>query len=253
MRTGWHEIWGCGRGAAGRLAPTTRLMVGSIAAVAVLISPISTLAGFILTVALTSFWVFACCPPRRILGAFLLLGLAMFLPYLLLVPFMAGRGTVVTENSSGALAVIGTIVLRGMSVMFISLTTVTVLDPADRREAILHLPLPAAATEITLQILHQSMALLVETKRIAAAMAIRGASHRGMTAWRMLTSLPQVWLPRIFLRAERVAAAMEVRGYGESGLATDTSRQREAADVAAVTFAIAALALAIALQWKWGS
>jgi len=63
------------------------------------------------------------------------------------------------------------------------------------------------------QIVHQAASLFYETKRVASAMAVRGASGGGKAAWQVLWSLPRVWLPRIVDRADRVADAMELRGY----------------------------------------
>jgi energy-coupling factor transporter transmembrane protein EcfT len=101
---------------------------------------------------------------------------------------------------------------------------------------------------ILLQIVHQSATLGDETRRIAAVMALRGASSRGFAAWRMLLSLPQVWLPRIIERAERVAAVMALRGYHAIAPTSFQHPKMRLIDVWLVMLPVGLLILAIMLR-----
>ena len=101
---------------------------------------------------------------------------------------------------------------------------------------------------IVLQIVHQTGALLEETARIAAAVAVRTA---GVGGPRLLVSLPRVWLPRLLARAERVGEAMEVRGVSESDLAPARLRPAGLADRMALLVSAALVGVAAALRWGW--
>jgi len=187
--------------------------------VACLIAPAASAAGGIAIAGVVAAWLVACRPPRRRLASALLLGALLFLPYFLLVPMVHARSTFPAETSwSRALSVPWAVLLHGMACMLVSAGAASSLDMSDLRRGLSRLPIPAMAVLILIQILHQSATLAAETRRISMAMAVRGASGRRGAAWRVLSSLPRVWLPRIFERADRVAAAMEVRGYCEADL-----------------------------------
>ncbi len=110
-------------------------------------------------------------------------------------------------------AVSANLLVRGVSGVLISMATVASVSVSDLREGLTRLPLPGIVSAIVVQIVHQTASLFYETKRVASAMAVRGASGGGKAAWQVLWSLPRVWLPRIVDRADRVADAMELRGY----------------------------------------
>ena len=132
--------------------------------------------------------------------------------------------------------------------MLVSVATVTSLTASDLREALVRLPVPSIVSAVLLQIVHQTGTLFYETQRVASAMAVRGASSGGVAAWRLLVSLPKVWLPRVLVRAERVAAAMELRGYCDADLPSFPRVKSRLADGAVVVLGIGVLALAITLR-----
>jgi energy-coupling factor transporter transmembrane protein EcfT len=134
-----------------------------------------------------------------------------------------------------------------MCCLLVSVATITTLRASDLREAVVALPVPAAVSAILLQIVHQTATLAYETRRVASAIAVRGASTGGLTAWRLLSSLPRVWLPRIVQRADRTAAAMELRGYCEPRL--EPGERPGWRDGAALALVLFALALAVAARY----
>lgn len=241
MRTPWHDMWGCGRGPAGRLAPQSRILAGAILFAACMAAPAGTVPGIILVVATTLGWIAACGMPRRTARSFAFLGLAMFLPFFLLVPLLV----------KGRFAAPWDVFLHGMSGMLVTAATVTALSASDLRRGLLALPVPRVISAVLIQIVHQTAELLAETERVAAAVAVRGGSGGGKAALRVLASLPRVWLPRIIDRADRVAAAMELRGYAETDLRVLGRAALEAADVAVIIVNLGVLALAAALRWRW--
>ncbi len=196
-----------------RAAPRTRLVAGTAIFTACMVSTGATLAGSQCACVVCGAWLLACRPPWRVLRTSLLLGLALFLPYFLLLPLLPDAPSGTVESWRRALVVPWTILLHGLCGMLVCTATVTSLSASDLREALLRLPVPGIVSAILLQIVHQTATLFYETRRVAAAMAVRGAMSSGLAAWRVLFSLPRVWLPRVIVRAERVGAAMELRGY----------------------------------------
>ncbi len=252
MRTSLHDLGGCGRGPVLRALPQTRLVAGAVAFAGCMVSTGSTVTGSICAGGIATAWVVACRPPWRVLRATILFGLALLLPYFLLFPLLPRPLGETAESWRGALVVPWTILLRGLSSMVVCVATVTALSASDLREALLRLPVPSMVSAILVQIIHQTGTLFYETRRVAAAMAVRGASSGGLAAWRVLFSLPQVWLPRIIVRAERVAAAMELRGYCDGPPPTFDQAPPGLVDVTAIGTSVGALALALSLR-MWGS
>jgi energy-coupling factor transporter transmembrane protein EcfT len=250
MRTPWHEIGGSGRGPAARIAPQGRILAGALLFAACLVAPARTGPGVALIAAVAAAWMGACGTPWRTVRSFALLGLAMFLPFLLLAPYQALanlRGLAGPERWARALAAPWDVFYHGLAGLFIAAATMTVLSASDLRRGVLALPLPRAVAAILIQIVHQTSALLAETGRVAAAVAVRAGS--GPFAWKALASLPRVWLPRIVARADRVAAAMDVRGYAETDLRLLGRTPLRLADGAAIAAACGVLALAAGLRW----
>ncbi|MDI7267871.1 MAG: energy-coupling factor transporter transmembrane component T, partial [Myxococcota bacterium] len=196
-------------------------------------------------------WGIACRPPGRVVRAVVLAGLALFLPYFLLAPLIHGDPSAATPDRVQVPAVLWSVFLRGMTGMFVSIATVTTLTAADLHEALVRLPVPRMVSAILVQVVHQTGVLVHETRQVASAMAVRGASTGGRTAWRVLSSLPRVWLPRVLRRAERVGAAMELRGYGPDAVAAIRVRALRPVDGLALAPAGAWLAFAFAVRW-WG-
>jgi energy-coupling factor transporter transmembrane protein EcfT len=202
--------------------------------------------GAIVLVVASLGWSLYCQPPKRILRAALVLGLMLFSPYFLLIPVMAEQLSL--SAFSAAARVVAGIFAHGMAGMVVSITTVTSLTVSDLREGLLRLPVPSLVAVIVLQIVHQSLVLVEETRRIASAMSVRGACGRGMTAFRVLVSLPQVWLPRVIQRAERVAAAMDVRGYCAQDLPSFENHRVGTRDGGVVVMGMGFLILAIMIR-----
>jgi energy-coupling factor transporter transmembrane protein EcfT len=253
MRTFWHDMWGCGRGPVVRLAPQTRILAAALLFAACLAAPAGTVPGILLVAATTLVWAAACGAPRRVLLSFTLLGLAMFLPYFLLVPLLMERAS---SGPAGAglirgLAAPWDVFLHGLAGMLLAAATVTGLNLSDLRRGLLALPVPGVFAAVLIQIVHQTSELFSETRRVADAVAVRSAAGRSRAALRLLASLPRVWLPRMVGRADRVAAAMELRGYAEADLRVFGGTAARAADVATIVSAGGVLVLAAALRWRW--
>jgi energy-coupling factor transporter transmembrane protein EcfT len=253
MRTPWHDIWGSGRGPAARLAPQTRILAGAALFAACLTAPAGTVLGVAFIAATALGWIGACGIPRREVRSFALLGLAMFAPYFLLIPLLmdgpdAAGGAAAIRR---ALSAPWDVFVHGMAGGLIATATVAVLSASDLRRGLLAFPIPRVLSAVLIQIVHQTAELLAETRRVVAAMAVRGASGSGRAALRAMWSLPRVWLPRIIERADRVAAAMEFRGYAEADLRIFGRETPGAIDACAVALAAAVLTLAAALRWRW--
>ncbi len=246
MRALWHNTWGCGRGPAVHLVPPMRLLVGALLFAACMVAPTSRLPGAILAAATALAWLAACRPPWRFVRAALGLGLAVLLPYAMLVALLAeGAGR---DTPLGTLISVGDLLLRGGSGLLVSVATLTTLRISELDEALATLPVPAAVSAILVQIVHQTGTLTYETRRVAAAMSVRGASTRGRAAWNVLRSLPHVWLPRVVQRADRVAAAMELRGFCEPTTCARPRRRQTWRDAIAFALALVTLAAAIAIR-----
>ena len=245
MRSFWHDTWGCARGPIAGLVPQSRLGVGTILFAACMIAPTSTMQGALLALAIATAWLGMCRPPFAVVRRAGLLGLAALLPYFLVVALLA-RGSASTDTREAMVMAAGLLV-RGLCCLLVSVATITTLRASELRAALVALPVPGTAAAILLQIIHQTATLAYETRRVASAIAIRGASRSGLAAWRLLSSLPRVWLPRIVQRADRTAAAMELRGYCEPSAEHREKMRR--VDATAVAVALSVLALAIATRW----
>jgi energy-coupling factor transporter transmembrane protein EcfT len=240
MQTQWHDLWGCARGPVVRLAPQTRLILGSAAFATCMVAPASTITGELVIAGTVGAWLAASRPPPKTVLSFAVLGFLLFVPTFLLLPFM--------PPDRGGLSVLVVLLVRGGSGVLISMATVASVSVSDLREGLTRLPLPGIVSAILVQIVHQTATLFYETKRVASAMAVRGASGGGRAAWLVLWSLPRVWLPRIVDRADRVADAMELRGYCDGEARSLRSSRMRAADWAALALALAVLGLAVAIR-----
>ncbi len=247
----WREVWGSGRGPLARLAPETRILAGATLLSACLIAPATTLTGFALIVAGVAAWTAACLPPPRLAKGAVFFRLVLFLPYFLLIPILPREAAEAAPGPLGPLAVPWSILVHGLSGMLVSVWTAAVLAPSDLREGLARLPVPRIVSAIALQIVHQTGALFDEAGRVASAIAVRGASGRAFAAWRILWSLPRVWLPRILGRGERVANAMEVRGFGAESLRPLQAIRLGFGDYLALILSFAFLGLALGGR-VWG-
>jgi energy-coupling factor transporter transmembrane protein EcfT len=247
MRASLHELWGCGHGPVMRAAPQTRLVAGAAVFAACMVSTGATLNGSLCSGVIGAAWLAACRPPWKVVRTSLLLGLALFLPYFLLLPLLPDAPSGAAESWGRALVVPWTILLRGLCGMLVCIATVASLSASDLREALLRLPVPGIVSAILLQIVHQTATLFYETRQVAAAMEVRGTSCGGVAAWRVLFSLPRVWLPRVIVRAERVGAAMELRGYCDGHRLSFQATALGLVDLVTLGAAVAALGIAITL------
>jgi len=245
LAAAWVGVWGCGHGPVSKLAPQVRMVAGGMVLAACLLTPASSGGVGVLAVAMGG-WVAACGVPWRVLRALVVMGGTAFMPLAL----VAGAGVVMGHwpDLGLSLALWGELLLRGVAVAAVATSTVAVLGVSELRGGLAALPVPRLVALIVLQIVHQTGALLEETARIAAAVAVRGAGRGGL---RLLVSLPRVWLPRLLARAERVANAMEVRGVSEYDLARVGVRPAVLADRVALLAVAALVGLAAALRWGW--
>ena len=248
MKTHWHDLWGCGRGPAVRLVPQTRLLLGSVAFATCMTAPATTVTGQLVIAGTVGAWLAASRPPLKTVLPFATLAFLLLVPTFLLLPFMPPDGAGMAESWGHRFSVPGVLLARGMSGVLLSMATVTCLSVGDLREGLTRLPLPGIVSAILVQIVHQAATLLYETKRVASAMAVRGASDGGRAAWQVLWSLPRVWLPRIVDRADRVADAMELRGYCDGEAHIPASGRMRAADWTALALALAVLGLAVLIR-----
>jgi energy-coupling factor transporter transmembrane protein EcfT len=197
-------------------------------------------------------WLVASGIPRRFLVPMILYGLLIFGPFFLLIPWIdpgAAHGASDQDALTlSALRVPWRILVKGMGGMLIAAATVSSLTISELYESLARFPLPRIVTSILVQIVHQAGVLAHETSRISRAMAVRGGVSGWKNGLRMLASLPSVWLPRVFQRAERVAVAMELRDYGYVLPQFTTARLR-VADVALI--AATATILALVLVWRF--
>jgi energy-coupling factor transporter transmembrane protein EcfT len=237
-----------------RLAPHSRLLAGALVLAACLIAPTGTLRGVAFIGLAGAGWIAACGLPRRATTSYVLLGLTIFLPYFLLAPLLldgpAPAG--VAGRWLHALAVPWDVLVHGLAGILVTAATISALTVSELRAGLDALPVPRLVAAIVLQIVHQSAALAGETGRVAAAVAVRGAAGRGLSALPVLAALPRVWLPRIIERADRIAAAMELRGFAETDLQSDTI-PTSAADRAVLAALAAVVAVAGALRWGGGA
>ncbi|MFB3907744.1 MAG: energy-coupling factor transporter transmembrane protein EcfT [Candidatus Eisenbacteria bacterium] len=250
MRTSWHGLWGCARGPATRLTPQTRVLAGLMLFAVCMAAPVTGLAGLACVAGGTAAWLLLCSPPLGTIGRVVLLGLSFLLPAFILTPLIRNAPAGAAWSWGRSVAVPWSMFVRGLSGMLVMLGVVTSLTASDLREGLVQLPIPRHVSAILLQIIHQAGTLLDETRQVASAMAVRGASGSGRTAWRILVSLPQVWIPRVVVRAEEVASAMEIRGYGQDTIPCFHGRRLQARDVAVLLLASGLLAGAVALRWE---
>ena len=247
MRATWHAIWGCAQGPVGRLAPHIRILVGACLFLSCMIAPTALATGAAFAMAVSALWIVACWPHGHVFRPVLLFGLTALLSYAGITFFVA---LVVAEHDAALLATTASLLVGGGTTLFVSLGTVSALSMSDLRAGLMRLPVPRVVAAILLQIVHQTATLTYETRRMAAAMAVRGSSSGSLVVWKILSSLPKVWLPRIVRRADRVAAAMELRGYCDLVSGAPEERRHRRADLLALVLGAGALAAALLLRLR---
>jgi len=250
VRNAWHDLWGSARGPVIRLAPQTRIVCGACVFATCMVAPVATWPGIAAVTSAVVLWEVLVRPPARVVRSTLLFGLALFLPYFLLAPLIRSEAS--ADDWTRALLVPWVVFFRGMTAMQASVSTTTTLSASELRQGLSRLPVPGAVSAVLIQIVHQTACLLYETRRIAAAVAVRGGTAGHRTAIAVLASLPRVWLPRVIDRAERVGLAMELRGYCRREPAATGSVPAAAGDGLATGGALLVLAGAVALR-LWGT
>jgi energy-coupling factor transporter transmembrane protein EcfT len=247
MRTTWHAIWGCAQGPVVRLAPHIRILVGVCLFLSCMIAPTAHAAGAGFAMAVSALWLGTCWPHGQVLRPVLLFGLTALLSYAV-VTFLVALA--VAKHDSALFATTASLLVGGATTLLVSLGTISALSMSDLRAGLVRLPVPKIVAAILLQIVHQTTTLAYETRRMAAAMAVRGSASGGLVAWKLLSSLPRVWLPRIVRRADRVTAAMELRGYCDLVLGAHEKRRHRFTDLLALGFAVAMIAVALLLRFR---
>ncbi len=247
MKSVWHDIWGSAQGGIATFAPQTRILAGTAVFAVCVLAPADASPGVALSSFCLLFWFLLCRPKAKIVQSMTLFGLAMFAPYFLLSPLIASDTTSLAQS----MIVPWRVFFRGMLTLLICITTISTLTLSELRAGISNLPVPVIVREIILQIVHQTISMTYETRRIAQAMAVRGVSGKIRTAIKVLTTLPQVWLPRVIGRAENIAAAMEVRGYSDVNLAEIDSPGLRPRDVLLLFFTGVLLTMSFLIRFGW--
>ena len=256
----FHQIWGSAHGPLTRLAPQSRILCGLFVFSACLTAPVDRLSGVVAVSLFLMVWLGVTAPPPKLLRGTFLLGLVLFLPYFLLVPLIRYTGDAPVEASGTSALTVWlkatrppwVVFFRGLTAMSASVATASTLSMGALRQGLMKLPVPKVLAAVIVQIVQQTAALWAESRRIAAAVAVRGGTSGFRTAVRVLTSLPKVWLPRVVHRAESVGDAMELRGYRSRHLAEMGTVPSHPRDHLAVTASALTLVAFVSLR-LWGS
>jgi len=251
------DMWGSARGPASRLSPQGRIVAGLLLLTADLVLDPATWPGVALWAAILLCWSLVALPPAHLRIPLLLLALVLLGPWFLLVPWIDAPGGCARPGflwPGGAWAVAWRIFARGLGGLLIGVWTAATLSLPDLGRAMVALPVPRALATLLLQIVHQSHALVAETRGMLQAIRVRGGTTGLRSVPTLAAALSGAWMPRVVRRAERVAEAMEVRGFHSASLGMDSVRWR-GADVAGAGLAAAALCAAACFRWglpSWG-
>ena len=245
MKNVWHTAWDSARGPMKRLAPQTRIVCGVSAAAVCLIAPATHAAGIAIAAVILSMWTLLTRPPLRVARTTLLLALVLFLPYFLLTPLIVFESA---ADWRAALAAPWAVFFHATTVMTVSAFTVTTLSMSALRQGLERLPTPDIINAVLIQIVHQTINLHYETRRMAQAIAVRGGTDGYRTAFRIIFSLPVVWLPRMVDRAERIADAMTLRGYCQRDISPSGSVATSLKDALAISVSLGCIGGAVAVR-----
>jgi energy-coupling factor transporter transmembrane protein EcfT len=236
-----------GRRPVGRIAPQTRLLAACGVGAACLLAPADATGAALAAVALMA-WLAACRPPLAATARASVAGLFFFLPYAAAVVLSGAGEPVGGGPGAGTSAAMWTL-WRGLGVVLTSAGLSAALTASEVGTALLGLRAPDAVSALVQQILHQTTALARETRRIAAAMAFRGAIGSGRQALTIFWSFPGVWLPRVMARAGRVGTAMELRGYTGTALVDQDVPRLRRTDLVVMGATVLGVGAAAALRW----
>ena len=237
---GPFDIWGSGRGPTRAWRPKTRVLCGAILLCACLILPPADTAGAVAAAACTAGWCLVCGMPRRLAVYSLAACAVLFVPLLLLTPWIAADGRLAISLSIG---------FRAGLCFFLAMATVSAIALNEIHAALAGLPLPRTVRVLLIQIINQTLFLADETARVMRAIRVRGAA-RGFQRFRVALAFPAVWMVRMMFRAERTAAAMTIRGYTVLHGLPGRDRPSTPRDVLAMAASGAILILAIIYRAK---
>lgn len=247
MKNVWHTAWDSARGPIKRLAPQTRIVCGASAAAVCLIAPATHAAGIAIVTVILAMWTLLIQPPLRVARTTLLFALVLFLPYFLLTPLIVFESSATDWRT--ALLAPWAVFFHGTTIMTVSIFTVTTLSISALRQGLERLPCPDIINAVLIQIVHQTINIYYETRRIAQAISVRGGTNGYRTAFRIIFSLPGVWLPRMVDRAERVADAMALRGYCQRDISPSGSVSTSRKDTLAILVSLGCIGGAVAVRF----
>jgi energy-coupling factor transporter transmembrane protein EcfT len=228
--------WGCGTGPLKSLHAHIRILSGILVGVSALLIPLQSTAGIFFIVISTLCWCLLAAMPARMLVRVSIASLILFLPVVLLTPWMTADSSALPPMMSRLLQA-GAIALRSTCCLFIAASAIAVLSIQDVHRGFAHLPVPRTLVVLIVQLINQTMLLAEETTRIIGVLRLRGASgSRGIA---VLFSFPIVWMVRMLFRAERTAAAMTVREYGIEAFVIREKVHLTGADIPAIVCASA--------------
>ena len=250
MNRSSFQVWGESRGAVLRLSPFARVLSGATLFISCMVFDVTRIPGLAAALLAVFLWIWTCRPPSSLVRSLFFFGVVMFVPYLFLVPYLYFSSSPQAGSWSLAARAPLSLFLKGMFGLLISVTTASSVSVSDLRQALKQMHVPEFVSMILLQIIQQTSSLLIETRRVSEALALRTASSGIVTAARVLSSLPKVWLPRIINRAERVADVMDLRGFCDTSILEDEAASVSRLDIAALVFSLFYLSIAIFTRCK---
>jgi energy-coupling factor transporter transmembrane protein EcfT len=231
-----------------RMIPAARLLTGAILFAACFVAPL-TVTGQVFLFSVVVCYALLSGLPLSSARNLIMLGVIMYLPLVILMLVYQGVITSALTTPESPVFDSNTIGIftRGMSTMFIAVTTLSTMRLMDLHDGLRHLRLPRTLVTLTTQILHQTSIMLEETGRVSRSIQLRGASSNMMTILLIVRSLPLVWLPRMVTKSERVGRTMEARLFGISEPALQ-GQKISPVDIAGVISSMGMLAISIALR-----
>jgi len=229
-----------------RITPSTRIICGIVILASCLVLPVYKPLGFYIICGSTITWVLLCGIPWKNITGLLLYAFLLFLPLFLLIPW-------IDHHPSGgcnwydATKVPMEISIRGTACILVCASTIAILDLSEFSTGLSRLSIPRMITSLVIQIVHQTAMLANESRRISAALRVRGVPSGYMARLRFLPALPTIWLLRVMNRAERIAAAMELRGFEIT--ARTSNESISVLDILVMAAVILLFGTSISIRW----